>query len=90
VVAHVIHKHPITFRENLVNLPIGSVVLRAGLRPADGDPSIWFRAPVGESRMETRRFFVVGTGHAFEANAVYVGTFETGELVWHVFEAVKS
>jgi hypothetical protein len=82
--------------ELFITMPAGAEVLcvqtqvfRAG---TDGyertHPHIWVKVDT-ESPLETRKFFIVGTGRRFPKKAGrYVGTYQVhdGEFVWHVFE----
>jgi hypothetical protein len=51
-------------------------------------PCIWAICDP-EAEKETRTFVVKGTGHVYnfmEEPLIYLGTFQEGRLVWHVFE----
>lgn len=52
--------------------------------------TLWALTPKIETGtpMVERRFFLVGTGWAFEhlSSMTYIGTAQIGGLVWHVFE----
>jgi hypothetical protein len=40
-----------------------------------------------ENELEKRQFLVVGTGHTFDdTDMVYIGTYQDGPFVWHLFE----
>lgn len=66
------------------------------LQVQDGIPCIWAKIPEIEYGMggkptdETRTFITVGTGHLFSGdNLIYVGTYQLGPFVGHVFERLE-
>lgn len=63
------------------------------LQIQNGMPCIWVKIPEiqygmgGKATDEIRTFITVGTGHTFsEENLIYVGTYQLGAFVGHVFE----
>lgn len=66
-------------------LPLGAKVLTVQVQA--GDPVLWALVDPDMHR-KARRFSVVGTGNPAEhiRAARYVGTFQLGRFVWHVFE----
>lgn len=65
-------------------IPLGGQFLTVQLQ--DGNPQVWFLcdpyAPVAP-----RRLAIYGTGHPVpEFAGSYLGTFQIGRLVWHLFE----
>lgn len=48
-------------------------------------PTMWFKVDPSSPARE-RKFFVVGTGHEFDGSNLYLGTFQTGPYVWHLFQ----
>lgn len=53
-------------------------------------PCVW-AAVESTAPMESRTFFIVGTGHELpDFNAKYIGTWQeqNGYLVWHLFEKI--
>ena len=52
----------------------------------DGVPVMWALIDTNE-KMIKREFTIVGTGHDCQvAPKDYIGTFQMGMLVWHLFE----
>jgi len=72
-------------------LPKGATILHVGLDP-NGNPSLWYMfSPAKEQETETRKFVVVFTGKEFDAtNKTFIGTFQAGHLICHVFEQSLS
>lgn len=79
-----IWKFPIEMGANKIEMPNGAVVLTVQLQ--NDIPCLW--AIVNpEEASNTRVFHIHGTGHPLEvAPRDYVGTFQQGPFVWHVFE----
>jgi hypothetical protein len=70
--------------EQDLSLPKGAKLLTLQLQA--GNPTLWFLCDA-DAPLEPRRFAIHGTGHPLpEFPGDYKGTFQTGELVWHVFE----
>ncbi|MCK4828256.1 hypothetical protein KA005_71670 [bacterium] len=70
-----------------LNLPMGAKIL--AFQTQGGLPVIW--AIVNpENELEEREFCIRGTGHPDNSgkldNDIYIGTIQTGILVWHLFE----
>ena len=70
--------------EQDLQLPSGARLLTLQLQ---GDnPQLWFLCDA-HAPLEPRRFAIHGTGHPLpDKPGEYVATFQTGALVWHVFE----
>lgn len=72
-----------------VKLPKGAVVLTVDLQRED--VCMW--ALVDQDMpIETRRFRFTGTGHPIEEKLEtlkFINTFQTGTLVFHIFEVIK-
>lgn len=68
----------------VVRMPAGARILTVQVQR--NVPCLW--ALVDEqAKREPRVFRVFGTGAPFDAaDAAYVGTFQDGALVWHLFE----
>ena len=54
------------------------------LQVRSGEPQMWFEVDLSQSA-DTRKFFIVGTGWEFDGGT-YLGTFQEGAFVWHVYE----
>lgn len=92
-----IHKFPLALLSQtevtLFEWPIGAKVLYAGVQREH--PYVWVLLDTDETRVESRRIRIVGTGlpvskHADENN--YLGTLlmHGGDLVLHVFDLDKE
>lgn len=87
---HSIYKYPVRVTDiNKVEMPKGAKVLSVQMQR--GVPCIWALVdPAAE--METRMFFMFGTGHPVEyaEGLRFIGTFQLvdRELVFHLFEPV--
>lgn len=71
-----------------ISLPKGSAVLTIQLDKKTERPTIWFLVPDTEAPKETRYFRIYGTGHAVDERLKlqYIGTFQMGPFVFHLFE----
>lgn len=58
------------------------------LQVQDGTPCIWAEG-YSEDEEELRQFCTVGTGHAVPPAVTYVGTWQDGPYVWHVYERAR-
>lgn len=76
-----VFKYPIGIRTTL-ELPIGAKFLDVQLQ--NDDAHMWFEVDP-DAKTEPRKFFIVGTGHEFNGGK-YLGTFQNGPFVWHVYE----
>jgi hypothetical protein len=73
-------------------LPIGAEIKFVGIDLHVGDPAIWAIVDPA-APTEARRFRIYGTGHAMtelfeEGGEKYIGTFQRGLYVWHLFEVI--
>lgn len=68
-----------------LNLPLGAEILT--FQTQNGQPMIWALVNP-ENEMERRFFTIHGTGQPdySEYSKAYIGTIQTGMLVWHLFE----
>ena len=84
-----IFKYPLVTRDEMsLNMPIGAEILTVQLQ--DGVPCMWTR--VDPSRcQETRIFHIHGTGNPIPNSdrEIYIGTWQKGSFVWHLFEFIK-
>lgn len=81
-----IWKYPLSGQNpEVISMPSGAVILTVQVQ--DGTPCLWALVET-ENEKEDRTLHVVGTGQPFpDAQAAhYVGTFQVGIFVWHVFE----
>ena len=75
-----------------VDMPIGAQFL--SVQTQHNKPRLWVLVD-GRAQMETRTFYVFGTGHTFNPQKTgplrFIGTCQQydGDLVWHVFVALK-
>lgn len=68
----------------VVTMPRGAEVLCVQLQ--HGMPTLWARVDPQKAK-EDRALLIVGTGNPMPDGAGrYVGTFQHGPFVWHVFE----
>ncbi len=78
-----IWKYPIYCNEFILTMPQGAKFL--SVQPQHEDIQMWFSVDPGELTDE-RVFRVVATGEEYEGNLEYLGTFQTGRFVFHLFE----
>ncbi len=75
--------------EFTLEMPKGARVRHVALQ--SGIPCLWAEVNPGARGKETKVFRVRGTGQPFECedsySTGYLGTFQQGEFVWHVFDA---
>ena len=75
--------------ENIIEIPKGAEVLTVQMQ-GPFNPCIWVKVDP-ENELEKRQFVVIGTGQSFDdTNYEYIGTYQDGPLVWHLFEKVKT
>lgn len=84
----IIYKYAIQFKEHQQTLmPRGAKVL--SVQTQNGKPFIW-AACEREAAQDFRHFRVLGTGREVAndewARLTYVGTWQDGPFVWHLFE----
>lgn len=82
----VIYKYSITHKSvQTIELPIHSQILCVQLQ--FGKPFIWVRIPNPEAPTIERTFEFSGTGEEID-NTIrqYIGTWQEGPFVWHLFE----
>ena len=76
--------------ENFIEMPKGAEILTVQIQ--DGqmfNACIWAKVNP-ENELEKRHFIVVGTGQGFQDdNTNYIGTYQDGPFVWHLFEIIK-
>lgn len=74
-----------------LKLPIGAIPLHVDVQQrAPHMPSMWILCDDEEERTTQRRFLFAGTGAQGSeppaAKSEYIGTFQDGGFVWHIFE----
>lgn len=73
--------------EFTIDLPIGSKSLTVQMQ--NNRPCLWVLVPDTNVDKIPRKFVVLGTGNPIEHDLKrlnYIGTFQSGEYVWHLFE----
>jgi hypothetical protein len=73
--------------ENIIEMPKGAEILTIDIQNGQMfNAQMWVKVDT-ENEMEKRMFEVIGTGQNFDdTNKKYVGTYQEGPFVWHVFE----
>lgn len=76
-------------------VPKGSVIRFVGEQ--HGRITLWFETDFDlmdrtdkDDMLESRRFFVVGTGHPIPEGVTYLGTVSMDSSAWHIFERVSG
>lgn len=78
-----IYKYPFRLRENHLELPVGAIFTHFGCQ--HGDLFAWFEVQL-DAPQEMRTFEVYGTGREVAPYAKWMGTAQSGDLVWHLYE----
>lgn len=70
-----------------VEMPLGTEILC--LQTQQGRPCLWAEVNP-DNKTEARTFRIVGTGNSRDINSFgkYIGTFQDGMYVWHLYEIV--
>jgi len=73
--------------ENIIEMPKGAEILTIDIQNGQMfNAQMWVKVDT-ENEVEKRMFEVIGTGQNFDdTNKKYVGTYQDGPFVWHVFE----
>jgi hypothetical protein len=73
--------------ENIIEMPKGAEILTIDIQNGQMfNAQMWVKVDT-ENEVEKRMFEVIGTGQNFDdTNKKYVGTYQEGPFVWHVFE----
>ena len=76
--------------ENIIEMPKGAEILSVQIQNGQMfNACIWVKVNP-ENELEKRKFVVIGTGHSFDdTNMKYIGTYQDGPFVWHLFEDVN-
>jgi hypothetical protein len=76
--------------ENVIEMPLDAEILDVQLQNGQMfNACIWAKVNP-ENELEKRKFVVIGTGHSFDdTNHKYIGTYQDGPFVWHLFEDVN-
>ncbi len=73
--------------QNVILMPRGAEIL--DLQMQRGVPCLWAKVLESEPMIE-RTFLTIGTGRVVPNWGVgYIGTYQSGEYVWHVFEVTQ-
>lgn len=84
-----IYKQPLeVMPAQAVEMPVGAKVLC--VQTQNGRPTIWYEFDGHDTAARSRFIYVVPTGADFEIKEPhrYVGTAQTGPLVWHIYEEI--
>lgn len=86
--ATVIYKYKLRIDREAQNLPIrrSEQVLHVAMQ--NSELCLWAAVDDSRVRIGDRYFCVVGTGHEWPENTVYVGTVMYDQFVWHVLEVL--
>jgi len=68
-----------------LSIPKGGVILSVGVQHTV--PRMWVRITLGQPNVE-RKFKIVSTGCCEESLGAYIGTWQEGVFVRHLFEIV--
>ncbi len=73
--------------ENIIEMPKEAEILSVQIQNGQMfNACIWAKVNP-ENELEKRQFVVIGTGHTFDdTNYEYIGTYQDGPFVWHLFE----
>jgi hypothetical protein len=87
-----VHKYEIPVTNYFeIELPKGSLILRAGKQRYH---NVFWALVDTEKPTEIRKFWRVGTGYSMknfdDVNARFIDTWQDGDLVWHLFEVIRS
>lgn len=69
--------------ETILTIPVGAVALSVQMQGLV--PRLWALVDP-EAPQECRRLRLYGTGHSVEPGGAFVGTFQVGGLVFHLFD----
>lgn len=73
-----------TTDQQTITMPVGSEIL--SLQIQFGNPCIWVKVDT-DNEVRYRTFVTFGTGHPLPENDLeFIGTYQTGQFVFHVFE----
>ena len=82
-----IWKYKIDSFDCKIEMPEGAKILSLQLQ--NWIPCIWVQVDVN-NLIETRRFVTHPTGVYFHHAEKYIGTYQIGWYVWHVFEIIEK
>lgn len=80
-----IHKYRLPVSRVQLNMP--RVLQFLDVQIQDGVPTMWALVNT-EAPVETKTFLIFPTGVALPNNCVYIGTYQAGWFVGHVFEEI--
>ncbi len=83
-----IWKFPMPAPRCVIDMPAGAQVIRVSRQPPS-NICIWAIVE-SDNATEKRLFAAVGTGHAIPLDGRYLGTWDDGPFVWHLFEPSQS
>ena len=74
---------------SIIEMPKGAEILTVKMQ-SSFDTCLWALVD-SEKETEKREFEIIGTGQEFDSdNRKYVGTWQDGPFVWHLFEVVNT
>jgi hypothetical protein len=71
----------------VVQMPVDAMVIRVGRQGAA--VCLWAMVE-SDNALEDRLFAIVGTGRPIPHNGRYLGTWDDGPFVWHLFEPNRT
>lgn len=85
----VIYKYPLHQHRGELTLRDGAYPLTVQVDQKTTTPCMWAVIDLDEEECK-RKFWIVGTGYSPPEYPVqYVGTFQNGQYVWHVFLEIQ-
>lgn len=85
MITKAIWKYPLNGFINEIKMPFAAEILCVQMQ--HGQPMLWVLVVVDGDERATRIIEVFATGQLFrQANRKYIGTFQEGVFVFHVFE----
>jgi len=85
--AKTIWKFEIPDSRSLIDMPVGAQVIRVAKQGAAD--CIWAIVE-SDNALEKRLFALIGTGQVIPPDGRYLGTWDDGPFVWHLFEPSHS
>lgn len=85
-----IHKYLIDFTEvrekGKIEIETSNPFGKPVLIEMQGDMAyLWLEEPQAEKKQYMREFYVVGTGHEIPEGKLWMGSWQQGRFVWHLF-----
>lgn len=83
-----IWKYEVGLGQTTITIPVGSIIVSAGLDPATGGLAVWAEVE-SDSPTETLEITVAGTGKK-RPRGSFVGSVMQGPFMWHIYEGVEG